>query len=128
MAAHDPATRRAAASTAARARLNGLTPEQRRAMTQPARHAMRLRDLAAVDHEARLLGQYPLAAATRNFRADLRRAVRAKAASDAQVRARARDRATRQSFEAAEAQAAHHEHAAGTAAAAQSPAPTGGHR
>jgi hypothetical protein len=48
--------------------------------------AQRSRDLAAVDREARKLGQYPLDPTTRNFRADLRQAVRDRRASAAAKR------------------------------------------
>lgn len=87
MAARDPEARQRAASTAARARLARLNAEQRRDMTANARRALREHDLAAVDAEARRLGQYPLDDATRAFRADLLAAVRAKKASDAATRA-----------------------------------------
>lgn len=60
MAAHDPAVRRAAASTAARARVAGLTAEQRRAMTARARDALHDMDVRAVDDWARRIGRHPL--------------------------------------------------------------------
>lgn len=88
MAAHDPQQRSAAASTAARARLARLDADGRRAMTAHARAALRQRDLDAVDHEAHQLGQHPLDDLTREFRADVLAAVRAKKASDAAKAAR----------------------------------------
>lgn len=91
MAAHDPEQRRAAAVTAARARVDALAPEERRQMTAPARAELRRRDLAAVDDEARRLGTYPLDDGTRAFRADVLAAVRAKRASDAARAAARRD-------------------------------------
>lgn len=92
MAAHDPDQRRAAARTAARARVAGLDADGRRQMTQKARETLRATDLLAVDEEARLLGQYPLDPGTRNFRADVLGAARAKRAADAARRKRVTNR------------------------------------
>ena len=88
MAASDPQRRHEAATTAARARVAAMTDEQRRAMTDEARATLRRRDLAAVDNEARRLGQHPLPETTRAFRADVLAAVRARRASDAAKAAR----------------------------------------
>jgi hypothetical protein len=88
MAASDPTTRAAAASAAARARVDRLDDDGRRDMTAAARLALRQADLRAVDDEARRLGSYPLPDDVRRFRADLRAAVRAKRASDAARAAR----------------------------------------
>lgn len=107
MAAHDPDTRREAASIAARARIAAMTDDQRRDMTTAARAALHARDLAAVDDEARRLDQYPLPTDVRIFRANLRAAVRAKRASDEAKRARRiRQQNERESFEGREAREA----------------------
>lgn len=88
MAASDPTTRREAATVAALARVSRMTDDERRAMTERARAALRAADERAVDDEARRLGQYPLDDACRAFRINLRAAVRAKRASDAARAAR----------------------------------------
>lgn len=88
MAAHDPQRRREAASIASRARIARMTDDQRRSMTDPARRALRAYDLQTVDNEARKLGQYPLPADVRAFRANLLAAVRAKRASNEAKRQR----------------------------------------
>lgn len=93
MAANDPTTRREAASTAARARVAGMTDDQRRDMTRPARDALRQRDERHVDNDARRRRQFPLDHATREFRIGLRVAARAAAASKAAGNARARRQA-----------------------------------
>lgn len=92
MAAHDPETRKQAASTAARARLAALTPDQRRHMTVDARAALHEADLADVDDEARAAGEHPLDPTERQARAQLRRAERALIASRASAIARAQRR------------------------------------
>lgn len=94
MAATDPAARSQAARNAATTRVQRMAPEQRRDMTAAARHTLHQNDLAAVDEEARQLGQYPLDPATRAFRANLLAAVRARRASDAARAARAARRNT----------------------------------
>lgn len=88
MAAHDPDTRRQAATTAARARLAQLTPEQRREMTLQARDALRARDLRVVDDWARRTGRYPLPETERQRHADELRRRRAHVASLAAAAAR----------------------------------------
>lgn len=94
MAAFDPERRRAAARTAALARVARLDQAGRQQMTQRARETLRAIDLLLVDDEARRLGQYPLDPGTRNFRADVLGAARAKRAADAARRKRATERGT----------------------------------
>jgi hypothetical protein len=88
MAAADPERRRANALTAARARLAQLTPDQRQAMTQAARDALRARDLRIVDQWATRVGRHPLPEPERQQYADELRRRRARNASAAAAQAR----------------------------------------
>lgn len=87
MAAHDPAARRAAASTAARARLTALDDAGRREMTAQARETLRRRDLKTVDDWARRVGRRLTEIERQKFAADFARA-RAVRASKAAAQAR----------------------------------------
>jgi hypothetical protein len=90
MAAHDPAARTASAKTAARARIQQLTDDQRQAMTQAARDALHQRDLDTVDQWARRVGRQLTDTERERWAQQLARE-RALRASRAAARARGKD-------------------------------------